>query len=205
MSVHTIVLSYIITCLLLMIAPGTSWAKPSFNCNKATKPTEKAICDDWKLGSLDRELHKAFHAALKYLSYRKESLLREDQAEWLDFRNQCGYTKTCIARKYRNRIKELNEFQNSNGVTVTNLPRCSQTSIPVIDPGYVGKFYDVNRNTDVVRGGTRQIVCRYYHGDQVFIRKRACKNSGWCKVMVRQLRSDFDAWIKRRDLTPSRH
>lgn len=82
---------------------------PSFPCNKATTPIEKAICRSKELSMLDRELMKNYKIALK----SKGEKTKEEQRNWIAKRdNVCGNKNNeeiteILKKMYEERINEL--------------------------------------------------------------------------------------------------
>jgi uncharacterized protein len=73
----------------------------SFDCQRPASYSEKSICSDEELFSLDDELAEAYVAAL-----REAPNLRESQRGWLKRRNLCQ-NRECLVAAYRERIAEL--------------------------------------------------------------------------------------------------
>jgi len=61
---------------------------PSFDCKKATRAVEKAICSDPDLSRLDREMDAAYKAALASLTGKASKRLKQEQQEFLATRNK---------------------------------------------------------------------------------------------------------------------
>ena len=76
---------------------------PSFDCNRASLPAEKAICADARLSRLDRDVAQAYKAALG----RGGEDVRASQGRWLGLRNGCGADKQCIDHAMTGRISIL--------------------------------------------------------------------------------------------------
>ena len=57
----------------------------SFNCNRATKAAEFAVCANYELSQLDDELAVAYDQALGC-----SGLKRNKQTAWLKVRNKCN-------------------------------------------------------------------------------------------------------------------
>jgi len=78
--------------------------KPSFNCAKASIPSEKAICSNVDLGELDGRLAVEY---LKAISACKKNVQKE-QVEWIiKRRNTCLSNVQCLTNVYKIRIYEL--------------------------------------------------------------------------------------------------
>ena len=88
---------------------------PSFECNKATKAVEHAICASRKLSALDRELSKAYKVAKAQLKSGStdETILLVEQRLWNKERSsRCPKATSkimeeCLATMYGERINQL--------------------------------------------------------------------------------------------------
>ncbi|NIF39909.1 DUF1311 domain-containing protein [Burkholderia sp. Tr-862] len=90
---------------VLTIAPIAARAA-SFDCTKAASPTEKAICADPGLSSLDGQLAAAWKKALA--KGGDTAALKAAQLQWLKQRDRCGTDASCIGDRYRERLASLN-------------------------------------------------------------------------------------------------
>lgn len=85
--------------------PEQAKAQNSFDCRRASHPSEVAICRDAGLVAIDRNLDAAFRAALSRSENPDD--LRAEQRLWLrDLRN-CGEDPFCLAESYADRIEAL--------------------------------------------------------------------------------------------------
>ena len=78
----------------------------SFDCNKATTETEKAICADPELGIWDELM------STKWLSIKKNSAVINRQKSWIITRDQCRSDKECILSLYKKRMKQIPFLNN---------------------------------------------------------------------------------------------
>jgi uncharacterized protein YecT (DUF1311 family) len=80
---------------------------PSFDCTKASTPTEIAICEDQDLWPKDR----AMNAIYVWIRGNVEPAIRRKilavQRAWLSVRNACGADRQCLNRVYDQRLQEL--------------------------------------------------------------------------------------------------
>jgi uncharacterized protein len=91
----------------LHVAAGASGG-PAFNCARASNATEKAICADARLSTLDREMAAAWRSWKEAFSDDADrTRLRVDQAQWMKRRNACAAATDCIATTYQDRLDEL--------------------------------------------------------------------------------------------------
>ena len=72
----------------------------SFDCNKATTETEKAICADPELSALDDLLNIAWNKSKKLVSI-------DSQKKWLQKRNLCENNNDCLRKEIGLRIGTL--------------------------------------------------------------------------------------------------
>jgi len=82
----------------------------SFDCNKATTETEKAICDDPELSALDKRMSKAYKRARGSTSSGDK--YKSNQFKWLKSRDACISDKQCLLKSYNNILNELKDFDN---------------------------------------------------------------------------------------------
>ena len=87
-------------------ASGASAA--SFSCAKARAPDEKAICADRRINDLDVELAVRLDVAKHLAPMGSRGALMDDQLAWLRARHGCGADKSCLIRRYHDRLEELN-------------------------------------------------------------------------------------------------
>lgn len=98
---------------LLTLKPVDQDAKPiaSFNCDKAATDTEKTICKNRSLASLDISVSRSYNW------YRKEATrlnnrdlqgkLVSQQKEWLQQRNVCASDTDCLQKSMQDRLESL--------------------------------------------------------------------------------------------------
>lgn len=78
-----------------------TWS-PSFNCEKASTPTEHRICESEALSALDRNLAEAWKAANAAHPGQKDSF-KQQQRNWLKGNADCN-DDPCLAARYQERI-----------------------------------------------------------------------------------------------------
>lgn len=85
----------------------------SYDCSKATKEMERAICYSPSVAALDVQLAQVYRAALQRLGSEKKQQLQGQQREWLAQREkQCTIYKwwvECLQDSYTKRIAELKQ------------------------------------------------------------------------------------------------
>lgn len=95
------------------VSPNVADAQASFDCRRASHPSEIAVCRDPELATVDRNLDAAFRAALNR-SADPESL-RAGQRVWLaDLRN-CNDDPFCLYETYADRIDALKNDRVEGG------------------------------------------------------------------------------------------
>lgn len=84
--------------------------KPSFNCTKARRPVEKAICANPTLANLDREIYGSYVRAIEQATAaRLERDLRREQDEFIARRNaQFGKPGYDLQKAMRERLQRIN-------------------------------------------------------------------------------------------------
>jgi uncharacterized protein YecT (DUF1311 family) len=96
--------------LTLRRRPADAKPRASFDCQKASSPTESAVCGSHELAGWDRSVAAAFREALER-SPEKASDLRADQHQWLKKRDACGAKVECIDEMLWRRVEELPQFR----------------------------------------------------------------------------------------------
>jgi hypothetical protein len=84
-------------------------ANPSFNCRHARTRSERMVCADSGLASLDRKMSAIFYSALDQADARERRELRRSRDRFLAARERCA-TENCVAEAYRDRIDEIREI-----------------------------------------------------------------------------------------------
>lgn len=103
-----------------LLAQGA--AAPSFDCARAASRTEKSICADRALSSLDDRLARAYASARAVLK-EGASCLQADQREWLAKRDRCP-DRGCLQARYLDRLAELDGVQpGATAIRDLALPR----------------------------------------------------------------------------------
>lgn len=78
---------------------------PSFDCNKASRPSEHMICSDNELASLDAKLSNAY-SRLRAVSLDNAQLKKQQTAWMRNERDVCNDLE-CVKTAYRNRISKI--------------------------------------------------------------------------------------------------
>jgi uncharacterized protein len=80
----------------------------SFDCRKASRADEIAICDSRELSQLDVRMATLYDTILKLVAMGTRGALRDQQQAWLRSRSDCADDRPCIAALYEARIRALN-------------------------------------------------------------------------------------------------
>ena len=97
--------------ILAAAALGTTAAHAaSFDCGKASTPTEHAICDNPQLSHLDDQTSGLYYTLISNgsLSPAQVSQVKSQQVKFLQQRNACGANYNCLVSAYTAQIMYLN-------------------------------------------------------------------------------------------------
>lgn len=90
----------------------------SYDCGKARKEMDSAICYSPKIAALDLRLGQAYRTALRQATSDQKTTLQNDQREWLTEREkQCVIYKwwvDCLTDMYTKRIDRLDAAAGNN-------------------------------------------------------------------------------------------
>jgi uncharacterized protein YecT (DUF1311 family) len=85
---------------------------PSFDCAKATYPSERLVCSSPELAVLDLAMANAYRdAAARVATKRRKYALRDLQNHWLRRVREACVDVACLKGIYEQRIRELNAVQ----------------------------------------------------------------------------------------------
>lgn len=82
------IVALVLAMMPAVAEPASAQSKPSFDCAKAASVAEKAICADPALAQADAEVAKNYAALLKMLDPHAGKALREDQSDFIGYRDQ---------------------------------------------------------------------------------------------------------------------
>jgi uncharacterized protein len=109
-----------ILCVIAVIATSSGVFAASFDCGKATTPTEKAICSSKKLSLLDEIMVYQYKTEISVTNDKNKVI--SSQREWIkNERNICGANDSCLVDAYESRlggsadISSLDKFFKSDG------------------------------------------------------------------------------------------
>lgn len=93
------------TAMAAMIS--TPAASMDFSCYEATKPAERTICSDARLGNLDDRMATVYGKLWSVSGFRSRLARRDEQHRFLGARNNCGRDARCIRDAYLDQISVL--------------------------------------------------------------------------------------------------
>ena len=112
-----------LAALLLSSRDAAAQAKPSFDCAKAASVAEKAICADPDLAQADADVAKTYAAALKLLDARAGKALRDDQGDFIQYRDQIAdFNKDTLKNK---QTVDLGEFMRDRATFLSAIRKPS--------------------------------------------------------------------------------
>jgi len=98
----------------LQVDASDSGSQPSFNCGDARTPTEKLICRDTSLASMERHMVTAYNQALRQLPPEQSAALRIRHLEWFkSYARSCNSAtdddqrRTCVVGYLSSHTREL--------------------------------------------------------------------------------------------------
>jgi uncharacterized protein len=107
MNRNPIAPAFFLASLALIAGPAQA---ASFNCAKAAKPDEKAICDSTKLSDLDVEMATLYRVRMELpMLMGARGAAQDEQRAFLMQRDKCGNRVACIEAAYTARIAALNK------------------------------------------------------------------------------------------------
>jgi uncharacterized protein len=135
--------------------------KPSFDCAKAKTPTEKLICRDPDLATLEQAMVATYNQALAKLPREQQAVLRREHTAWFrDYWRTCNASSTdaarkdCIASHLSSHTQQLEErlrklgtdniltgqagpSSTSSTVDAPAISTTAQLSLPQVQPGSI--------------------------------------------------------------------
>ena len=122
----------------LSSTPGASDSNvpvtPSFDCSKARTPTEKLICREPELASMEREMVSAYKQVIDQASSEQKAIVSREHLQWFSqYTRACDAVrseterKDCVARFLRNRTQELTAMPKSVAPRTEPRPSASGT------------------------------------------------------------------------------
>jgi len=94
----------------LLTLPAAPALSASFDCAKAAKPDEVAICDSTKLSDLDVEMATLYRVRMEIpMLMGARGAAQDEQRAFLAKRETCGGKVACIEAAYTARNAQLNQ------------------------------------------------------------------------------------------------
>ena len=118
--------------------------KPSFDCAKAASVAEKAICADPALAQADADVAKNYAAALKLLDARASKALRDDQSDFIHYRDQiAGFNEDTPKDK---QTFDLGEFMRDRATFLAGIRKPSAA-------GFIGAWTSTRGTVEIKAAG----------------------------------------------------
>lgn len=89
--------------------PPAATARPSYDCTRARSQSERMVCADPGLASLDRAMAGEYLRAMAQASPQQQSLLRQTRDRFLTYRDNC-LSAACVGGAYTDRIREIRDI-----------------------------------------------------------------------------------------------
>lgn len=106
-------------------------ARPSFDCNRASTPTETTLCNNPALAMLDVQLSELYLRQLPGQAPQKAKA-QQEQRNWLAQRNRCGADASCLFNAYSERIAQLGAANQASPTTATSETATTSTTNQVV-------------------------------------------------------------------------
>ena len=119
-------LSYLAFITALAIPTSGSFAA-SFDCTKASMPSEKIVCSSPNLSKLDDQMFAAYSKA-KSESANPDSL-KNEQISWIKEVRTCGSDENCISSLYTKRISQLTPITSPISEKTTQIIQLTKDQI----------------------------------------------------------------------------
>jgi uncharacterized protein YecT (DUF1311 family) len=135
---------------LLPVASGRALAqaKPSFDCPKAASVAEKAICADPALAQADADVAKNYAALLKTLDARTGKALRDDQGDFIAYRDQiAGFNEN---RPKDQQTFDLSEFLRDRATFLAGIRKPADTD-------FIGTWSSVRGTVEIKAAGAGKL------------------------------------------------
>jgi uncharacterized protein len=146
--------------LCLLVLNLSSARAASFDCSKAKTETEKAVCKDHAIGSLDEILAGRFRVALK--TPNNAESIKKSQTLWLRDRNKCSADIDCLFRAYESRNSELFKIISASNA-IQNTPLIERRVFRDSAPKHIKTIKKTGTN-----GKTEEIIFLQTAGHETF-------------------------------------
>ncbi|MBN9222714.1 MAG: DUF1311 domain-containing protein [Mesorhizobium sp.] len=122
--------------------------KPSFDCGKATSAAEKAICADPTLAQADADIAGKYATALKMLDPRAGKALRDDQSDFVSYRDQIADFNQDTPKDQQ--TTDLGEFMRDRATFLTGIRKPKDT-------GFVGTWASIRGTVEIKVSGAGKL------------------------------------------------
>lgn len=95
-----------VVSLALLTLCGPAMAA-SFDCGRASRPDETAICHNRQLNDKDVEMATTYRLLKGLFAMGARGNMQDQQQQWLGQRRQCASNTTCLNQRYDERLKQL--------------------------------------------------------------------------------------------------
>lgn len=136
-----------LAALALTLCAGGAGAQ-SWCSSAGLNPTEATICADAELRRLDRRLADV---------YARTDGAVNGQRSWVDWRNQCGTSRPCIAQAYRTRIDSLSGASVPRDQDTALRPWCRNSPLGAAERAICStpRLADLDAAMSAIYGATR--------------------------------------------------
>lgn len=162
----------------------------SFDCKKATTASEKLICADSNLSSLDDELQRGYQAAQEAVKPSIKQELVKEQRNWIKYVRDICSDSACLARVYRARIDLLAKTKRVLvDDAVCSIPdgRSCRSVVYYRDPSY--RILSFNKTLASRKQSARVIGCERLIDLPVGYANSNDSFGGFCTIIDGQARS----------------
>ena len=142
-----------VVALVLAVVPAvcgqaSAQVKPSFDCAKATSVAEKAICADPALAQADADVAKTYAALLKTLDPRAGKALRDDQSDFIAYRDQiAGFNEN---KPKDQQTFDLGEFLRDRATFLAGIRKPADT-------GFIGTWSSARGSVEITAAGASKL------------------------------------------------
>ncbi|TPM37374.1 lysozyme inhibitor LprI family protein [Mesorhizobium sp. B2-3-4] len=139
-----------LTLIIASASPGSALAqaKPSFDCAKAASAAEKSICADPALTQADADIAGKYAAAIKTLDARAGKALREDQSDFIAYRDQIAEFNQDTSKDQQ--TTDLSEFMRDRATFLAGIRKPA-------DNGLVGTWSSVRGGVEIKAAGAGKL------------------------------------------------
>jgi uncharacterized protein len=81
----------------------------SFDCSRAQRADEKAVCASRQLSEMDVEMSVRYEMLTGLVAMGTRGDMQDEQKAWLNSRKACGGNQSCLVTAYRQRIDALKD------------------------------------------------------------------------------------------------